>query len=107
VTHHLLSSAGPPLPIGEAEEFAAVFQALSDPYRLRIVSILARNPWASQTELLRHIPLSQPAVANHLRRLEYAGLIERRKEGVFALHRAVPDGFRDLSELLRAGGRTT
>jgi hypothetical protein len=26
---------------------------------------------------------------------------------VFALHRAVPDGFRDLSELLRAGGRTT
>jgi ArsR family transcriptional regulator len=107
VTHHLLSSSGPPLPLGEAEEFATVFQALSDPYRLRIVSLLARNPAAAQNELLEQFPLSQPTVSHHLRRLVQAGLLETWKDGVRVRHQVNRDGFRDLSELLRAGGRTT
>ncbi len=61
-----------------------IFGALADPIRRGIVERLARGE-ASVGELARPYAVSAPAISRHLRVLERAGLIERRKQG--RLHR--------------------
>jgi DNA-binding transcriptional ArsR family regulator len=58
----------------------AVFGALSDPIRRNILSRLARGE-CSVTTLGEPFDVSAPAITKHLRVLESAGLIARRKEG--------------------------
>jgi DNA-binding transcriptional ArsR family regulator len=57
-----------------------VFQALSDPTRRAILEQLTQGE-ASGTELAQPFSISVPAISKHLRVLEHAGLISRRKEG--------------------------
>jgi DNA-binding transcriptional ArsR family regulator len=57
-----------------------VFLALSDPTRRAILERLAQGE-ASGTELARPFSISVPAISKHLRVLEHAALILRRKEG--------------------------
>jgi DNA-binding transcriptional ArsR family regulator len=56
------------------------FAALADPTRRRILAHLARGD-QSVTRLARPYPMSLPAVSKHLRVLEKAGLIRRRRYG--------------------------
>jgi DNA-binding transcriptional ArsR family regulator len=56
------------------------FAALADPTRRRILSHLARGD-QSVTRLARPHAMSLPAVSKHLRVLEKAGLIRRRRYG--------------------------
>jgi DNA-binding transcriptional ArsR family regulator len=56
------------------------FSALSDPTRRAILGRLAQGE-ATVTELARPFDMSLPAVSKHLRVLENAGLLTRRKEG--------------------------
>ncbi len=56
------------------------FAALSDPTRRAILSRLARGE-ASVTELARPFQVSLPAISKHLRALERAELISRRRRG--------------------------
>lgn len=58
----------------------AVFGALADPTRRRILERLARKP-LSVGEIASEFPLTQPAISKHLRVLESSGLLERRIEG--------------------------
>lgn len=58
----------------------AVFGALADPTRRRIVERLARKP-LTVGEIASEFPLTQPAISKHLRVLEASGLLERRIEG--------------------------
>ena len=57
-----------------------VFLALSDPTRRAILERLAQGE-ASGTELAQPFSISVPAISRHLRILEQAALIVRRKEG--------------------------
>ena len=57
-----------------------VFSALSDPTRRAIVARLAQGE-ASVTELAEPFDMTLPAISKHLRVLENAGLLQRRKEG--------------------------
>jgi DNA-binding transcriptional ArsR family regulator len=57
-----------------------VFHALSDPTRRQIVEHLGRGP-ASVTELAAPLPMSLPAVVQHLQVLEASGLVESQKVG--------------------------
>ena len=57
-----------------------VFAALADQTRRAIVARLARGE-ASVNELAKPFAMSQPAISKHLRVLERAGLISRRREG--------------------------
>jgi DNA-binding transcriptional ArsR family regulator len=57
-----------------------VFHALSDPSRRVIVERLSNGP-ASVTELARPLPMSLPAVVQHLQVLETNGLIRSEKVG--------------------------
>jgi len=56
------------------------FGALSDPTRRAILSRLARGT-ATVTEVAEPFDISLPAVSKHLKVLERAGLLARKKEG--------------------------
>src|SRR5881296_3507460 len=56
------------------------FAALADPTRRAILSRLARGP-ARVTDVAARFPISLNAVSKHLKVLERAGLVRRRREG--------------------------
>jgi len=58
----------------------AVFAALSDPTRRRIVARLSKGP-ASVGEIAAPFAMSLPAVSKHLGVLERAGLLRRERDG--------------------------
>lgn len=58
----------------------AVFSALGDPTRRRMVERLARGP-LSVGELAAGFPVSQPAISRHVRVLEESGLLQRQIVG--------------------------
>jgi DNA-binding transcriptional ArsR family regulator len=57
-----------------------VFSALSDPTRRRIVEQLGSGP-ATVSQLAAPLPMSMPAVVQHLQVLEASGLIQSEKVG--------------------------
>jgi len=57
-----------------------MFQALADPTRRGIVERLTRGP-ASVSELAKPLPMSLPAVVQHLQVLEASGLVRSEKAG--------------------------
>lgn len=58
----------------------AVFSALADPIRRGMVTRLTRGP-ATVGELGEPYPITKPAVTRHVRVLERAGLVRRRRDG--------------------------
>jgi len=64
-----------------AASLDATFGALADPTRRAILARLARTPEVTVTDLARPFDVSLPAISRHLRVLEEAGLIARRREG--------------------------
>ena len=56
------------------------FQALADPARRAMLARLALSP-ASVSELARPLPMSLPAVMQHLKALEASGLVSTAKRG--------------------------
>jgi len=62
-----------------SDRLSLAFQALADPTRRRILRRLMRGE-ATVLEIADPLPMSQPAVSKHLRVLEGAGLVERRRD---------------------------
>lgn len=62
------------------EPLDLLFQALADPTRREIVERLGRGP-ASVSELAAPLPMSMPAVVQHLKVLEAGGLVRSEKVG--------------------------
>jgi DNA-binding transcriptional ArsR family regulator len=69
--------------------------ALGDPTRRRIFELLQRGPQAVG-ELAGELPVSRPAVSQHLRVLKEAGLVTERKEGTRRIYRLDPDGLGEV-----------
>lgn len=65
--------------------------ALSDASRLAIFQKLAAGPVAVN-ELASSLPISRPAVSQHLSVLKHAGLVIDSKEGTRRLYRLNPEG---------------
>jgi DNA-binding transcriptional ArsR family regulator len=63
-----------------ADDAEVVFHALADPTRRRIVEQLGRGP-ATVSELAAPLPMSLPAVVQHLQVLEASGLVRSEKVG--------------------------
>jgi DNA-binding transcriptional ArsR family regulator len=61
------------------DQLDATFAALADPTRRAILARLASGE-ATVTELAAPFDMSQPAISKHLKVLERAGLISRRRE---------------------------
>lgn len=91
-----------PLSDVEAETLATRFAALSDPARLRVLSILA----AAETgevcacDLVEPVGRSQPTVSHHLKVLYEAGLVDRDKRGTWMWYRLVPERLDELRAVL-------
>ncbi|MEZ5231869.1 MAG: ArsR/SmtB family transcription factor [Acidimicrobiia bacterium] len=74
----------------------SALQILGDPTRRAILEALAAQPLAVG-ELARRLPISRPAVSQHLGALKAAGLVQDRAEGTRRIYRVDPAGL----ELLR------
>jgi ArsR family transcriptional regulator len=77
--------AAPVLSTDEAEANAALFKALGDPARVRIVNVLARTDGpVCACELIEPLGLAQATVSHHLKKLTDAGLLDREERGKWA-----------------------
>src|SRR5258708_37711549 len=73
----------------------AVFHALADPSRRAIFGRLTNGEVAVK-ELASRLPISQPAVSQHLAELRRAGLVSQRRDGRLVYYRIAPRGMRPL-----------
>jgi DNA-binding transcriptional ArsR family regulator len=73
--------------------------ALSDPTRRQIFEILSSRP-SSVAEIARRLPVSRPAVSQHLRVLKDAGLVTLRTEGTRNIYQLNPKGVALLRDYL-------
>jgi DNA-binding transcriptional ArsR family regulator len=73
--------------------------ALADPTRRAILARLSRGE-ATVMDLAAPFALTQPAISHHLKVLERAGLIERRREGTRRPCRLRPEGLAPLDAYL-------
>lgn len=69
----------------------AVFEALGEPVRRRILELLRDGP-TPVGQLAERLPVGRPAVSKHLRVLSNAGLIEHHSVGTRNLYVLAPDG---------------
>jgi DNA-binding transcriptional ArsR family regulator len=81
-------------------ELDAAFSALADPTRRAILARLARGE-ATVTELAEPFEMTQPAISQHLKVLEDAGLIVRRIEGTKRPRRLAKAGIEAMDQWLR------
>jgi len=75
--------------------------ALGDPTRRAIFERVARHP-AAVGEIAREMPVSRPAVSQHLRVLKEANLVTETNEGVRRIYRIDPRGIAAMRDWLDA-----
>lgn len=93
-----------PLSAEAANELAAKLKALSDPVRLRLLSVVAshRGGEACVCDLSVGIDLTQPTISHHLKVLKTAGLLTSERRGSWVYYRVIPEALQQLSQLLGA-----
>jgi DNA-binding transcriptional ArsR family regulator len=69
----------------------AILTALGDPTRQAILDLLLDGP-QPVGELASHLPVSRPAVSQHLKVLKEVGLVVDRQEGTRRVYRVDPAG---------------
>jgi len=79
--------------------YEQALQALGDPTRRSVLEQLRDGPRAVG-EIAARVPVSRPAVSQHLRVLKEAGLVTERQNGTRRLYRVDPDGLAGLREYL-------
>jgi DNA-binding transcriptional ArsR family regulator len=72
------------------EHVGAVFAALADPTRRRVLQELADRPGVTASALAADLPVSRQAIVKHLTALRKAGLAERERSGREAHYRLRP-----------------
>ena len=75
--------------------YSTVLTALADPTRRAVFEAL-RDGERPVGELAADLPVSRPAVSQHLRVLEEAGLVRVRRAGARRLYAAEPEGLAEL-----------
>jgi DNA-binding transcriptional ArsR family regulator len=75
--------------------YAYGIAALADPTRRAVFERLRQGP-RPVVEIARGLPVSRPAVSQHLRVLEEAGLVRKRREGTRHYYSVDGDGLADL-----------
>ena len=75
------------------------FIALADPTRRRIFERLARKP-LSVGAIAEELPVSRPAVSQHLKILTNAGLVAHERDGTRRLYRLDPRGIEAMRAYL-------
>jgi DNA-binding transcriptional ArsR family regulator len=79
------------------DQLSATFAALADPTRRAILARLASGE-CSVTELAEPFEMSMPAVSKHLRVLERAGLVARRRDAQWRPCRIEAGPLKDVAD---------
>ncbi len=91
----------PSLSADDAHAAAALFKALADPARVRLVNLLATSDEpVCVCNLTEPLGLSQPTVSHHLKKLTQAGLLEREQRGVWAFYSLNREALSNLASLV-------
>jgi len=88
IRNHMVTSIG-----------SAVFHAVADPIRRRILDRLRHSP-AETGRIAVDFPVSRPAISKHLRILEEAGLVRGRRAGRKRVYTLVSGPLRRVDEWL-------
>jgi DNA-binding transcriptional ArsR family regulator len=87
-------------------EPGAVFEALADPTRREVLTLVGRDGPVTATELAERLPVSRQAVAKHLDALRTAGLVDRAKQGRDVRYGLTPGGLDGASAWMDEVGAT-
>ncbi|MEE6177130.1 ArsR/SmtB family transcription factor [Mycobacterium sp. 050134] len=89
----------------QATGLAAMFKALGDPVRLRLLSLVASHPGgeACVCEISATFDVSQPTISHHLKLLRSAGLLDCERRGTWVYYRVIPAALQQLSAVLHVG----
>ncbi len=93
----------------EAIGLARSFKALSDPVRLRLLSLIAARAGepVCVCDLLDAFTQTAPTISHHLKVLRDAGLITGERRASWVYYRVVPAALAALSQLLDASALTS
>jgi len=91
-----------PLSPDGAEEMAALFKAVADPARLRLLSLIACHPGGESCvcDLTPAFDMTAPSVSYHLKILREAGLISSERRGTWVYYRVMPQVMARMSAVL-------
>ena len=91
----------------QALELAAMFKALGDPVRLRLLSLIASHPGgeACVCEISTTFDVSQPTISHHLKLLRSAGLLDCERRGTWVCFWVIPAVLQQLSSVLNLADR--
>lgn len=78
---------------------SAAFTALGDPTRMKVLEQLRSGPLAVG-EIARNLPVSRPAVSQHLKVLKEAGLVIDHAEGTRRVYQIDPHGLGQIRRWL-------
>ena len=89
-----------------AAELSAVFKALADPLRVRMLSAIAADPRGEccVCDLAGLAEVSQPTISHHLRVLKETGLVVPQRRGTWVWYRIAPGSEGTVAALLGIPG---
>lgn len=65
------------------DSLSSMLKVLADPTRIRLIDTLQSRGQATVSELTAHLPVGQQDVSHQLRVLHRAGMVARRREGIW------------------------
>lgn len=91
-----------PIEADQARRLAAMFKALADPTRLRLLSHVTAQGCQNvcACDLTEELQITQPTVSHHMKKLVDAGLVTREQRGKWAHYSVVPEALEELRDLL-------
>jgi ArsR family transcriptional regulator len=86
----------------QAMRLAAMFKALADPVRLRLLSLVASHPGgqACVCDISTTFDVSQPTISHHLKVLRSVGLLDCQRRGTWVYYWVIPAALQQLSSIL-------
>ena len=82
----------------------AVFNALSDPTRRRVVELLSQRPSVTASGLAQELPITRQAITKHLATLVDAGLVSAAHEGRETRYRLTPEPLTGAVQWMASAG---
>ncbi len=84
----------------EADFFSRILRVVSNPIRLKILTILLERSWACNCEFEYILKIHQTLISHHLKLLRDSGLVTFKQEGLWKLYR-IEEKFRPFLEKFR------
>jgi len=80
----------------ELEDIVTMFKALGDPSRLKVISLLTREPDLCVSDIAKKLKMSISRVSHHLKLLEHLGFVKHKQEGKQVYHSIEDDCIIDI-----------